>query len=168
MDITCYKNETYDLCGIKLSRPCDLDSHLFIDHPDHFKKDLKGFGADPQGNLNTYPSEKDFKFIEGSYFDDYLSEYYLNTSDYNFKFPTDLISYKYDEITQILPMECRKKQYKLFLCINVIFENYDMKTDSMIYTNPPVLFRSCNHSVLHESMLSKIIDTATKKIRNRD
>ncbi len=39
-----------------------------------------------------------------------------------------------------------------------------MKTDSIVYTDPPVLFRSFNHSILHELMLPKIIDTATKKL----
>lgn len=173
MDLHIYKSKLCQFCSFRANQPCELDCHVFKNHPEHFQSNLYGEGSsnNKQGNslIHNKPleqiSESSFEFEKGSYFENYLSEYYLDAKDYSFKFPTDLISYKYDKIMDILQKELQeKRQYKLFLYINVTFSKYDIQSDSMIFTDPPVTFRSYNHSILHESMLKNILNTANKKL----
>lgn len=174
MDLHTYKSKLCHYCSFRAQQPCDLDSHVFEKHPEYFNNKLAGAGPSLQGSLTQnnitldQGDETSFEFEKGSFFDNYLSEYYLDADDFSFKFPTDLLSYKYDGIINILQKELQeKKQYKLFLYINVVFSKYDIQTDSIIYTEPAVTFRSYNHTILHKNMLKNILNMANKKLETQ-
>lgn len=170
MDVQAYQTKLCEYCEYRAKQACDLDCHVYQKHPEHFNTDLTGDGGAFQGNTKQISTllnykESDFDFVKGSYFEDYLSDYYLDANDFAFKFPTDLISYQYDNIIHILEKELQeKRQFKLFMYINVTFSKYEIQSDSIIYTEPPVTFRTYNHTILHQTMINKILNTGNKKL----
>lgn len=161
---TCiYSKKTCPYCSCKFKAAYEIDVHLFNNHREHYLKHVSNTELVGSGESDT--SDIRVSVQEGSYIDNYLSEYKFDLDDFNFKSPSDAMSFIYDDLVRILKNEIElKKQFKVFVYVSVLFSRFSVKTNEKEFTDPLPVFLSWQHSVLHADMINQVINSACQKI----